>query len=88
MREILKSTLDSGLVKVDTSYGIIKLALNELISANVDASTTWGKIECDFPIYLEETRGSKRINISGTWGEGKHTIELEGNNTSIYIEKQ
>ena len=75
---------ESKLIKLETSFGVIKLKLPADVSANLKASTTHGKIKCDFPVYLEKT-SSNALKISGKLGEGKDRIELEGKNTSIYI---
>lgn len=88
VKDILKkeSSLER-LVKLETSFGVARLTLSEHISARFEASTTFGKIDCDFPVYLEST-SSKSLKISGKLGDGKDKIEIEGKNTSIYIKKE
>ena len=81
-----KESYDERLVKLETTFGVIRLNLPGNISAGIKASTTFGKIKCDFPVYLENT-SSNSLKISAKLGDAKDNIELTGKNTSIYIEK-
>jgi len=81
-----KESSQERLVKLETSFGIINLTITERTSASISAKTTFGKIDCFFPVYLKST-SSNALKISGKLGDEKDKIEIEGQNTSIYIKK-
>ncbi|MFC1539079.1 DUF4097 domain-containing protein [Candidatus Latescibacterota bacterium] len=88
---ILNRTTDSKKrVNLRTSNSSIRLSLPETVSATVTASTSQGKISCDFPILMN-LRDNNSENMlerfSGTIGDGKDIIILENSQGSIRIEK-
>ncbi|MFC1562894.1 FlgD immunoglobulin-like domain containing protein [candidate division KSB1 bacterium] len=82
-----KESVNERLVDLETSFGVIRLDLPDNISAELEASTTFGKIKCDFPVYLEST-SSNALKISAKLGDTKDKIEIKGKNTSIYINSE
>ncbi|MFC1508255.1 DUF4097 domain-containing protein [Candidatus Omnitrophota bacterium] len=77
-------------VRLKTSHASIKLRVPETFSANISASTTFGKFKCDFPLSMNlgdsELSGSNQ-RLKGTVGDGNDTVELEATHSNIYVEK-
>ncbi len=65
-----------------TSNGSINCVLPPNASATVSGSTANGKIRSDFPLRI------RRGSVSGTIGDGQHSIELETTNGTISIERK
>ncbi|NTW36053.1 MAG: DUF4097 domain-containing protein [Syntrophobacteraceae bacterium] len=80
-------TFKGGLT-AETTNGSIKVSLTnaEGLNADLRAHTTNGSVTIDFPITLQNLKGSKK-HIEGKIGEGGPLIELETTNGSIRITK-
>ena len=78
-------------VRLKTSHASIRVAVPETLSATINASTTFGKLTCDFPILIklgnEDMSSSNRQQVNGTIGDGKDSVELEASFANITIEK-
>ena len=78
-------------VRLKTSHASIRMAVPEILSATINASTSFGKIRCDFPILMNlgnvDINSSNRSKINGTVGDGKDSIDLEASFANITIEK-
>ena len=79
------------LIRLQTSFGPIKLYVPDDLSAQITAHTSQGTFKCGFPLFVNlqnvDVSSSSTQNISGTVGDGKDSIELEGSQGNIYLEK-
>jgi DUF4097 and DUF4098 domain-containing protein YvlB len=75
-------------VSADTTNGSITLAIDspESLNADLKARTTNGSVTVDFPITLQNLKGSKK-HIEGKIGQGGPLIELDTTNGSIRLTK-
>jgi len=78
-------------IRLKTSFGAIKLYVPDNLSAQITAHTSQGKFKSGFPLMVNlqniDVSSSSTQNISGTVGDGRDSIELEGSNGNIYLEK-
>ena len=78
-------------IRLKTSFGSIKLYVPDDLSAQITAHTSQGTFKCGFPLMVNmqnvDVSSSSTQNISGTVGDGRDSIELEGSNGNIYLEK-
>lgn len=78
--------LDGGTpLRFSTTNGSITLALPDGINANIDARTTNGRIESEFPVTVQGRLG--RNSLSGTIGAGGQLIEAHTTNGGIRLER-
>ena len=70
-------------IDCSTSFGSIQLALPNQASAEINAKTTWGKIDSKLPLQIEEFGSSD--NLVGKLGNGDTIINLTGKNSNIYL---
>lgn len=85
--DILQGSGDAKSVRLETSFAPINITLPSNVSAQLEASTTFGSIRTDFDVSQERSSiNSKRIRAE--LGSGKHRIELESTNASITIRKR
>jgi len=75
-------------ISAETTNGSITLAVAspETLNADLSARTTNGSVTVDFPITLQNLKGSKK-HIEGKIGQGGPRIELETTNGSIKLIK-
>ena len=75
-------------LSAETTNGSITLAVSspETLNADLRARTTNGSVTVDFPITLQNLKGSKK-HIEGKIGQGGSPIELETTNGSIRLTK-
>lgn len=70
-------------IECSTSFGSIHFILPKEASIDLFARTTWGQIDCDFPIQIEELNNVE--SISGKIGSGETIVKLTGKNSNIYL---
>jgi len=71
-------------VTAKTVNGGIKLALDDLMDANLNLRTSNGKVHVDFPVTVENLRKSRR-SLEGRIGKGGPEISLKTVNGSIKL---
>ena len=78
-------------VRLKSTYGSINLRVPESFSANITASTSFGKFACDFPLYMslgkEGLSSGNSQRVTGKIGDGKDTVILETSHSNISLEK-
>jgi DUF4097 and DUF4098 domain-containing protein YvlB len=72
-------------VELKTSFSPIRVALPEDSGWNVDARTSFGRIEADVPISVVGSLSTQ--SIQGKIGDGRCPLTLTNNNGSITIQK-
>lgn len=72
-------------LRFSSTNGSITLALPAGINARIDAQTTNGRIESDFPVTVQGQMGRNRLN--GTIGSGGQVIEAHTTNGGIRLER-
>ena len=70
-------------IDCSTSFGSIHLVLPQQASIELFARTTWGQIDSEFPIQVEEINNAE--SISGKIGNGDTVVKLVGKNSNIYL---
>ena len=70
-------------IDCSTSFGSIQLTLPKQASVEINAKTTWGKIDSELPLQIEEFYTSD--NLVGKVGNGDTIINLIGKNSNIYL---
>ena len=70
-------------IDCSTSFGSIQLKLPAQASAEINAKTTWGKIDSEIALQIEEFGTSD--NLLGKLGNGDTIINLTGKNSNIYL---
>ena len=72
-------------ISLGSSFGSIKLVLPGDLSASFRAETTFGAIECDFP--LKATQTDVRSSVEGSVNQGESKIEVTNQNGDVRIRK-
>ena len=75
----------NGELKVETTNGSVDVTLPASAEFKVNAATTNGKIQTDFPITVQGTFSSKEL--SGTVGAGGRELRVETTNGTIHLTK-
>jgi lia operon protein LiaG len=78
------STFDND-IKANSSSGSIKIKLPDNAEFYLDASTSSGGIDCEFPITITESK--KRNKLAGVVGSDKNNIRINCSSGSIDIRK-
>lgn len=81
--ELSKLTAISKDCQVRATSGDITIELPKAGGYNVDASTSWGKIQTDLPMKMSS--GGNTMSGEYTAGSGYPTLTLKGENSSIII---
>jgi DUF4097 and DUF4098 domain-containing protein YvlB len=71
--------------RLSTTFAPIKLTLPKDISATFTVETSFGDIECDFP--LKVLKADTRMALEGKVKEGTSKIQIENQNGAVYIRK-
>ena len=78
-------------VRLKTSHAPITVKVPETLSANITASTSFGKFKCAIPLNVNlgniDVSSQNVQKISGSIGDGKDTIDLEASFADINVEK-
>lgn len=69
-----------------TSFAPIKLTFPSSLSATFLVETSFGEIECDFPLKIKKTDNSR--TLEGTIGDGAARIDIKNSNGSVYIRQR
>ena len=80
---VMKRKTFTERIDCSTSFGSIQLTLPKQASAEINARTTWGKIDSELPLQIEEFGTSD--NLVGKLGNGDTIINLTGKNSNIYL---
>ena len=71
--------------RLSTTFAPIKIALPKDLSATFNVETSFGDIECDFP--LKVTKADTRMALEGKVQDGNSKIQIENQNGAVYIRK-
>jgi len=69
--------------RLSTTFGKIKITLPKNLSATFEVETSFGDIECDFP--LKVSKSDTRMALEGTVKDGDSKVHIENQNGSVYI---
>ncbi|MFC1608016.1 DUF4097 domain-containing protein [Candidatus Latescibacterota bacterium] len=88
---LAESSSASRSIRLKSTHGSINLRVPESFSANITASTSFGKFACDFPLYMslgkEGLSSGSSQRVTGKVGDGKDTVILETTHSNISLEK-
>ena len=79
----MKKEANCKRIDCSTSFGSIQLKLPGQASVEINARTTWGAIDSELPLQIEEFGTSE--NLVGKLGNGDTIINLTGKNSNIYL---
>jgi len=86
VRATIEHLLDSAEpLELSTTNGSVELEASGDLNADVDAATTNGGIESDFPLTI--SKGLIGKHIHGTIGKGGRRVELHTTNGSVRLKK-
>jgi DUF4097 and DUF4098 domain-containing protein YvlB len=71
--------------RVSTTFAPIKITLPKDLSATFDVETSFGDIECEFPLKI--SKSASRMALEGKISTGAAQIRIENQNGSVYIRK-
>lgn len=71
--------------RLSTTFAPIKITLPKDLSATFTVETSFGDIECDFP--LKVSKADTRMALEGKVKEGTSKIQIENQNGAVYIRK-
>ena len=63
-------------VQISSISGDVRLGLPQTAEFRLNARSTSGDIDCDFPITMTDSSGSRR-SIEGTVGSGTNTVIIK-----------
>ncbi len=78
---------DAAPCRLTSRNGGITVALQEGVSAQINARTDFGEIRCDLPLDASSGEG-KRRTLMGRIGEGQRALELTALNGNIWITRE
>jgi hypothetical protein len=71
--------------RLSTTFAPIKITLPKDLSATFNVETSFGDIECDFP--LKVSKADTRMALKGKVQDGTNKIQIENQNGAVYIRK-
>jgi hypothetical protein len=74
-----------GIINLKSTFGAVKLVLPGDASVSLRAETTFGSIDCDFPMKVAESNNT--TTVEGTLGAGGSKISVSNQNGDVQIRK-
>ncbi len=72
--------------RLRTSFAPIKLTFPQDLSASFYVETSFGEIDCDFPMKIKKTDNSRKLE--GTIGDGTVRVDIKNSNGSVYLRQR
>ncbi len=73
--------------KLSSSYGAVVLEVPEGFACVLDADTSFGSVECDFPVTIEAGKRKGDRGLKGTIGAGGGAVRLSSGSGDVALKK-
>jgi len=81
--ELIIDEIRQNLYRLDTAFGVVRVNLPSKPSAFITAEALYGTIDSDFPLEIKKDGAAQWAR--GKLGQGKANIQLDANNSNIYL---